>query len=480
MARRLPLEDKLIGATLLVLGIVMAGMTVALLLVIRSRFPEEAGNSLPSLLTLSILPIMAVCYTATLLALWLLVRWLVVRPTRKLLEATRQVADGRLDYRAEPLSTDELGELAESFNRMTARLQDSFQSIERLSKFNALILDSMSSGLIATDSDGHVQMANRTACSITGLNAAELDGARLTELDNLEPLTSVVMTALAEKQSIGREEVTLRCAQGSDIVLGVSVSLLDNDGGAVAVFADLTTYKRLETEARLRHEMAALGELTAGVVHEIRSPLSVISATAQLMLRRIPPDHEMRGTATSILDEVKELERTVTGLLMFARPIAFEFKETDLGEVINRAVTLCRPRLDETGVRLERDLPATLPRIHADRERLAQAFANLIQNSVDALDRGGTVRIAANRSGPNSVALLIADDGPGIAADVHDKLYEPFFSQKEGGTGLGLSIVHKVITAHDGRIELMPTPTGATFQVTLPVVTDMTAQASST
>jgi len=480
MARRLPLEDKLIAATLLVLGIVMAAMTVALLFVIRSRFPEETTESLPSLLTLSILPIMAVCYTATLLALWLLVRWLVVRPTRKLLEATRQVADGRLDYRAEPLSTDELGELAESFNRMTERLQESFQSIEQLSKFNALIVDSMSSGLIATDSEGRVQMANRTACSITGLNAAQLDSAHLTELEHIEPLAEVVTSALDQQKPIGREEVTLKDAKGTDIVLGVSVSLLENGGGAVAVFADLTTYKRLEAEARLRREMAALGELTAGVVHEIRSPLSVISATAQLLLRRVPSGHEMCGIASSILDEVKELERTVTGLLLFARPIEFEFKETDLSEVISRAVTLCRPRLDERGVRLERDLPAALPQVHADRERLAQAFANLIQNSVDALDRGGTVRICAGESGPDSVALLIVDDGPGIDADVHDKLFEPFFSQKEGGTGLGLSIVHKVIAAHSGTIELLPTPTGATFQITLPVLTGMTHQTSGT
>ena len=476
MARRLPLEDKLIGTTLLVLGIVMAAMTVAFLFAIKSRFPEETGGSLPSLLTLSILPIMVVCYVATMLTLWLLVRWLVVRPTHKLLEATRQVADGRLDYRAEPLSTEELGELAESFNRMTARLQESFQSIERLSKFNALIVDSMSSGLMATDSQGRVQMANRAACTITGLDPTDFDGVQLTALEYIEPLTAVVMTALREQEPIDREEVTLKDARGIDIVLGISVSLLENDGGAVAVFADLTRSKRLEAEARLRREMAALGELTAGVVHEIRSPLSVISATVQLMLRKIPADHDMRVTATSILDEVKELERTVSGLLMFARPIEFEFKETDLGEVINGAVTLCRPRLDDMGIRLEQDLPTTLPHVQADRERLAQAFVNLIQNSIDALDRGGIVRISTSEIGTESVAVLIADDGPGIPHEVHGKLFEPFFSQKEGGTGLGLSIVHKVITAHNGTIELVPTPTGATFQVTLPVVTVKSAE----
>jgi len=479
MARRLPLEDKLIGTTLLVLGTVMAAMTAAFLLIIQSRFPEETSGPLPSMLTISILPIMVVCYVATMLVLWVLVRWLVVRPTHKLLEATRQVADGRFDYRAEPLSTDELGELAESFNRMTARLEESFQSIERLSKFNALIVDSMSSGLIATDSQGRIQMANRAAWAITGLDATEFDGVQLTDMEYIEPLAAVVMTALRDQQPIGREEVTLKSARGIDIVLGVSVSLLENDGGAVAVFADLTMSKRLEAEARLRREMAALGELTAGVVHEIRSPLSVITATAQLMLRKIPAGHDMYATATSILDEVKELERTVSGLLMFARPIEFEFKETDLGEVISRAVTLCRPRLDDGGIELDQDLPTTLPQVRADRERLAQAFANLIQNSVDALDRGGTVRVTASGSGAEYTEVLIADDGPGIPPELHGKLFEPFFSQKEGGTGLGLSIVHKVIAAHNGTIELVPMPTGATFRVTLPVVTVKSAEISS-
>ncbi len=469
MARRFPLEDKLIAATLLVVGLIMAAMTATLLRVIRSRFPAEANDSLIPLLTISVILVMVACYAATMVVLWLLVRWLVVRPTRRLLEATRQVADGRLEYRAEPLSTDELGELAESFNLMTARLEESFQSIEQLSRLNALILESMSSGLVAVDRAGRVQMANRAACATIGLDATDLTGASLPEIESIEQLAAVVMNSIENREPVGREEVTVKGADGQNVILGVSVSLLEHDGGAVAVFADLTASKRLEAEARLQREMAALGELTAGVLHEIRSPLSVISATAQLLLRNIPPDHETRGMATAILDEVKHLERTASSLLLFSRPLELDFKDTDLAEVIDRAVTLCRPRLEDANIRLERDLPAVVPRVRADRERLAQGFANLIQNAVDALGDGGTIRIDVDQEAAESVAIRIADSGPGIPPHAHDKVFEPFFSQKEGGTGLGLSIVHKVITAHDGTIELLSTPVGATFQITLPV-----------
>jgi len=476
MARRVPLEDKLIATTLLVVGLVMAVMTAVLLNVIGSRFPAETDESPLPLLTLGVVIVMVACYAATMVAMWLLVRWMVVQPTRRLLEATRQVADGRLDYRAEPASTDELGELAESFNRMTARLEESFQSIERLSQFNTLILDSMSSGLIAVDSAGRIQMANRTACAITGLDPTELDGAAVTQFESIRPLAEVILKSVEDRRSVGRIEIALNPEGNEETLLGVSVSLIEDDGGAVAVFADLTEYKRLEREARLRREMAALGELTAGVVHEIRSPLGVISATAQLLSRDMPADHPTRAAATTILDEVRQLERTAVSLLMFSRPLELDFKETEFADVIERTVTLCRPRLDEAGVRLEEDIPKRLPRVRTDRERLAQALSNLVHNSIDALDRGGTIRITASTRGTGSVAIRIADDGPGIPPEVHDRLFEPFFTQKEGGTGLGLSIVHKVITAHDGSIELLSAPTGTTFEITLPVVKDESAE----
>jgi len=470
MTRRFPLEDKLIASTLVVVGIVMAGVTATLLTVIRSRFPPDADDSFMPLLMLGVVTVMVACYAVTMVVLWLLVRWMVIRPTRRLLEATKTVAAGSLDYRAEPLSTDELGELTESFNSMTAKLDESFQSIERLSQFNALVLDRMSSGLIAVDSAGRIRMANRAACAITGLDSNELTGTSVTECGSIKPLADLVTQAIYSRQPVERVEVRLTDAAEREAVLGVSVSLLAEDGGAVAVFADLTESKRLEREAQLRREMAALGELTAGVVHEIRSPLSVISATAQLMLRQVSPEHKMHDTATSILDEVAELEKTVAGLLMFARPLELDFKQIPLDEVIERAAALCRPRIDKRGIRLELDLPATMPLVRADFQRLAQAIANLINNSVDALDTGGTIRVTANDNGPERVDVSISDDGPGVPPQIRPRLFEPFFTQKEGGTGLGLSIVHKVITAHDGGIELMPTPSGATFQITLPTV----------
>ncbi|MCD6288375.1 MAG: HAMP domain-containing protein [Candidatus Hydrogenedentes bacterium] len=467
--RRIPLEDKLVAATLLLAGVVMVVMTFALLAVIGAGIPAETERTVRPLLTFGVSLVMIATYVAIMIVLWLLVRWMVVRPVRRLLDATREVAAGRLDYRAEPMSTDEIGELAESFSQMTARLQESFESIEKLSAFNSLVLDTMNSGLIVVDGAGRVRVANIAACRIIGFQSIEINGRLISEIEPLEPMARIVERARIDRKPVERAELTIR-PKDKDIVLGVSVSLMDDDGGSVIVFADLTKTRELERENRIRRELASLGELTAGIVHEIRSPLGVISATAQLLDRDSGADPNIRKNISAILDEVAQLESTVTDLLVFARPLDLELVEVGLDEVIERVATLCRPRIDGTHICFEIEPIDPAIRVRADRTRLAQAVANLVANSVDSLGDAGVIRIETVLLDENTVALRIADTGPGIPAEYREKLFEPFFTQKEGGTGLGLSIVHKLIAAHDGTIELLSTPTGATFQITLPRV----------
>lgn len=209
----------------------------------------------------------------------------------------------------------------------------------------------------------------------------------------------------------------------------------------------------LEEEVRRQEKMAAIGNLAAGVAHEIRNLLSSIKGYATYFAQRFAEGSADRQAAEIMVREVSRLNRVVTDLIGLSRPGDARLVPTNLEEVARHVLGLVRPAASRQNVRLEFRASPRLPRALADAERLGQALLNLCLNSLDAMPDGGRLEIAI-AAGKKYVWLMVRDNGRGIAPEHRGHVFDPYFTTKGKGTGLGLAMVHKIVTAHRGLIRL--------------------------
>ncbi|MGO8703495.1 MAG: sensor histidine kinase [Candidatus Brocadiia bacterium] len=230
------------------------------------------------------------------------------------------------------------------------------------------------------------------------------------------------------------------------------------------------TEELLEVSEQLRRSerLAALGELTASIAHEIRNPLGGISGAAEIVGREgVAP--EVRAEFSDILrKETARLNQAVQNILSFARGRKSELRETDLGEVARRVVRLVAREAQQHSVSIAQEVPAGL-RLQTDPLLVEHILLNLVLNAVQAMPDGGAVTLSARNPAPGSVALTVRDTGPGIPAEVQAQMFKPFFTTKPGGTGLGLAIARRIAHGLGGEIRLQSEPgQGAEFTLEIP------------
>ncbi len=213
----------------------------------------------------------------------------------------------------------------------------------------------------------------------------------------------------------------------------------------------LRELRQLEEELRRKDRLAALGELSAGVAHEIRNPLGIIKSSAQVLKKNAGGDEKAKELTSFIMEEVDRLDRVVSNFLDFARPRKLNLEEGRIEDIVERSLHLAEPRLSGAHIKIEKDFEAHMPPAKVDSEQLSQAFLNLIINAVESMPDGGklAVKIGSHR---NYVEVSFADTGIGIPGEILGKIFNPFFSTRDEGSGLGLSIVHKIIETHNGII----------------------------
>jgi signal transduction histidine kinase len=228
-----------------------------------------------------------------------------------------------------------------------------------------------------------------------------------------------------------------------------------------------------QEELLKRERLAALGELSAVVAHEVRNPLGVIFNSLSSLKRVLHP----RGDAATLLDIVGEeadrLNRIVGDLLDFARPREPSLQPEDIRAVLNSAVVAARPMAGASGIRLEVRVKEPLSKVPVDGSMLRQALLNLLINAIQAMPGGGTVSLQACEEREGSIAharIDVVDSGPGVAPEIAQRIFQPFFTTKASGTGLGLAVVRRIIEAHRGEILLESAPgAGARFILRLPL-----------
>jgi two-component system sensor histidine kinase HydH len=395
--------------------------------------------------------------------------------------------------------------------RANAAFDEDLASLTRLA-------DLVSDGLVVADQELRVRLANEEACRMLHATTDWVLGRAASEvLPTAVEGEDVLAEAKAGKPAT--RETLLLTREGVEVPAQVTTTRLPS-GGSVAVLRDLTNAQRLARELRLRERLATVGELAAGVAHEIRNPLAGISSSAQVLLTRFEPRDDRQKFCRVIIEQVDRLDRIVTSLLKFARPPEPALRLGRIEDVVDRILDLEAERLAEAKIQVERRVAARLPSLYLDPGLLEQVLLNLVVNAVQAMPGGGTltfdVAVAAKSAPPRPrargrrasdlappiaassgaaavpsivptpaadaagggvsaagvrvVRVRVMDTGVGIPREVLPRLFDPFFTTKAGGTGLGLSISQSIIQEHGGTISVASREgRGTTVVVELPL-----------
>lgn len=367
-----------------------------------------------------------------------------------------------------------------------------------LSRFTEGILRTMGSAVIAVNPEGRIDYVNPAAEALLGREAADLLNRPADDL--LRTRGGASLLGDSERPGDASGEVDLKLGDGRVVSVDVRVTRHEGkDGeeeGIVMILTDRTDLKRAEEEARRKERLASLGELSAGVAHEIRNPLAGIAASAQLLFKRLAEDDPRRRFAEVILEEAARLDRIVDSLLRFARPPTPQLAENSLARCIERALTLVRDDAERLEIAVTRDFDAELPKVWIDADQIEQVVLNLLRNAVQAMEEdGGTLRVALRRESRRPyvrrragrreedgglprgqaplqdwIELEITDSGQGIPAEALERIFDPFFTTQRSGTGLGLPITQAIVHEHGGMITLSSEPgRGTTVLVDLPL-----------
>jgi len=327
------------------------------------------------------------------------------------------------------------------------------------------VVAAMPAGLVLIGPDGRVAMANGAAEALAGVGPDALIGR---EAD------AVLPGAVLGEAADGEREMDVSLAGGPTVALGVSVSAVRTEEGtpvgSLVLLRDLREVRRLEAEVRRREKLAAVGNLAAGVAHEIRNPLSSIRGYAAYFGAKFPPGSEDRQAADIMVREVDRLNRVISELIEFARPSDLRRRPVQLADLAAHAARLTRPDAMARGVTVDLAAAADGPEILADPDRLTQALLNLCLNAIQAMEAGGVMRLSTGMAPDGRAFIEVADTGSGIDPAERDRAFDPYYTTKPRGTGLGLPIAHKIIVAHGGEIRLSKRPEGGTSaMVYLPV-----------
>ena len=348
------------------------------------------------------------------------------------------------------------------------------------------LVGNMRNGVLAIDRQGGLVLLNDEARRLFHLPAGPVAGEPYADVLHQHPDIVRVLGGAFELQSLpNRAELRLK---STDTVIGYTLSLVRDDQGeavgAALFFKDLTHVEQMEERERLRDRLAAVGEMAAVMAHEIKNPLAGIEVLAGLLRRKVPDNADAQALVKDIISEAKMANAIVQEVLAFVRPVRLQVDRTSLSESIASALSLADGKAARGNILVDVALPGDLPTLGADQHQLTQVFCNLLINAYEALEGRGRIEISGRlastatdgallpdgHAAVPTVVVEVADDGPGMPADVAEKIFNPFFTTKAQGSGLGLAIVRKIVDAHEGRIDMTTADgRGTRFRVTLPV-----------
>jgi two-component system sensor histidine kinase PilS (NtrC family) len=372
------------------------------------------------------------------------------------------------------------GSLAEHARTAGAQLEQASTEIADLQALNQHVIDSLPSGLLTTDPMRRVLSFNHAAESICGLPFQQVLGRQAGDVLQLPPRLVDALNEGLREGGVRRLEFRYRRPDGREIDIGLSATHLETPGGRAGyliTFQDLTDIKRLERDARLQQRLAAVGEMAAGIAHEIRNPLASMSGSIQILRQELALSPEQDQLMDIVLRESERLNTTIRSFLAYARPQKFAITRFDLRSPINDAALLLRNSAEvRQGHVVDVDVPSGPLWYEADEGQIKQIVWNLATNGLRAMPDGGHLRLTAAADKGGGVRISVQDEGVGIPLEDIDGMFQPFHGTFVRGSGLGLSIVHRIVTDYRGEIAVRSgTGEGTTVLVRLPAQAEVTA-----
>ena len=366
------------------------------------------------------------------------------------------------------------GSLANSLRSAGAQLQQASSEIADLQALNQHVIDSLPSGLTTTDTAQFILTFNRAAEQITGVPFRSAVGRPVADVLQLPADVMLIIAQDLSGRGLRRHEFRYRTGDGrGEIELGLSATHLETPGGRAGFlfsFQDVTGIKKLERDAAIQQRLAAVGEMAAGIAHEIRNPLASMSGSIQILRQELPLSSEQEQLMDIVLRESERLNTTIRSFLAYARPQRFQIARLDLRRALNDTALLLRHSAEvKDGHVIEVALPTAELWYEADEGQIKQIVWNLATNGLRAMPEGGELRLAGSHDPTGGVMLTVTDQGIGIPAEELGNLFQPFHGTFAKGSGLGLAIVHRIVTDYSGEIQVSSQPgRGTTVTVRLP------------
>jgi two-component system phosphate regulon sensor histidine kinase PhoR len=427
----------------------------------RVSLPLTAVESLVNRVTVSTIIAMVVATALVILAAWIIAR-ITTRPIRKLTAASKQIASGELEQKITIAAKDEVGELAHAFNEMSARLKELVAAISEDRARLATILDNMTDGVIMTDAEGNISLANQAAAKLFNIKDAEnkplIEAVRDHEVDEVLKLCLETAQTQAVQYESGTSKRYLRA-----IAIPIAHS------GVLLLFQDLTELRGLQTTRR---------ELIGNISHEFRTPLAGIKAMVETLSGGAVDDKKTAWDfLTKIDSEVDRLTQLVAELTELSRietgTAELKLEPVNLNQLADEAIARLSPQAERQKLAIAREFATDLPPVPADKDRVRQVITNLVHNAIKFTPPGGEIKITT-RTLEESAVVDIADTGIGIPKEDLPHVFERFYKGDKArageGTGMGLAIAKHVVEAHGGNIWVESEEgKGATFSFSLPL-----------
>lgn len=395
--------------------------------------------------------------------------------------AAQALKKGALDYIKKPLKYSALSNIIQKALGERQRIKKQEQKLatlehayEKLQVSAESILQCMSAGVVAVDPELRIRIVNQKALELLHITNSNLVGQYFYQVFPMFRHTQLLIYTLQNKTSVKLYEIQVRVGREFKTI-NINTDLIYDSGknviGAVATFDDITDLRHKEELLRERERLAIVGQMAAGMAHEIKNPLTAIKGFVQLLAAK-SADPNLTSYLEIIENESNRMTQVIQDFLQLAKPKALEPRKMSVNQVLLEMVPVIEPMVILGGVTIELDIADNIPRSEMDPGQIKQVILNLCQNSIEAMDQGGILTLAT-RYLPETkeVQMDITDTGCGIALDKLKNLGVPFYTTKADGTGLGLSICFSILGKHRGRIEVQSKEgVGTTFSAFLPVL----------
>lgn len=344
------------------------------------------------------------------------------------------------------------------------------------------IVEKAGDAISVVDLEGKILFWNEGAEKIYGYQKEEVMGKRLSQFlypkdEKLraeeEKLMDQFMARVRKGEVVPNVEVKRQTKDGREIITSMTISpLRDSEGGIIGasrICKDITHLKRAEERLTLAERLSSLGELTAGVAHELRNPLAGIKINTQILSRKkdLPGMEEKLLKSTE--EGIEKIQKIVDDMLHFAKPKASHFEEEEINEVVEKSLAILQTKLKKGNISSVFERAEGLPRVRIDIHQIQQVLINLMLNSIQAMKKGGTLTIRTFLEHEDGVGVEVIDTGVGIPVVHLKKVFDPFFTTKSEGTGLGLSITLKILEKHGATIDVASEEgKGSTFTIHFP------------